>query len=108
MPTVSLLGLDENGVAEDRVVAWDFKNFPEIIAGATLQSSPVPVIQVVTPSGAATPTFSTPAISGTQVQSQVSLTGGTAGVKYNTVCRAYLSGTTWLYCYGDLFTIGPS
>lgn len=59
---------------EQRLGAWEFKNFPEIVGGDALSSAPS---ISVAPAGL---TVGTPVIAGTQVQALVS--GGTDGITY--------------------------
>lgn len=103
MPTVAKFGLDVNGNSENRVVAWDFKLFPEIVAGDTLSSA---VIEF-TP---ATPalTFGTATVSGTQIQATLTVSGGVANAVYETTCTATTTAGRVLICYGDIVLIGPS
>ncbi len=108
MPTVGQLGLDANGYGESCVAAWDFKNMPEIAEGLSLLGSPAPTLEIVTPSGQPSITVGALVVVGTQVQALVGVTGGTAGLRYNTVCRGYFSAEVWRYVYGDILLIGPS
>lgn len=108
MPSVAAFGIDVNGNGESRVVAWDFKNFPEITVGGALQSSPAPTLEVQTPDDQPSFTIAALQISGTQVQALMTISGATANYTYPTVCRAYFSATEWGYVYGDLLLVGPS
>lgn len=85
MATVGQLALDLAGVSESRGAAWDYKNFPEIVAGDSILSSPAPVIVSLPTSPALT--FSGISVSGTQVQALVSVIGGIVNTMYQTSCR---------------------
>lgn len=103
MPTVAKFGLDVNGSSENRVVAWDFKLFPEIVAGDTLSSAVVEF----TPASPAL-TFGAPAVSGTQIQATLTVTGGVQNAEYKTTCTATTAAGRVLIAYGDIVLVGPS
>ena len=103
MPTVARFGLDVNGNSENRVPAWDFKLFPEIVAGDTLVSG---VIEYSPNDGKLN--FGSTTVSGTQIQATLTVTGGVANTEYETTCTATTTAGRVLICYGDIVLIGPS
>ena len=81
--------------AEVRVGSFDFKNFPEIVAGETLS---VAQALVISPTG--TLTAGAVSISGTQVQAVLS--GGTDGTVYTLTSTVTTNLNHTLVCVGTL------
>ena len=103
MPVVGKFGLDINGNSENRVLSWDFKLFPEIVAGDTLVSA---VILFTPPTPALT--LGIPIIAGTQIQATLTVTGGVVNTEYKTTCTATTAAGRVLIAYGDIVLVGPS
>lgn len=108
--TISLqLGLDNSGTAELDTYAFDFRLRAAIIAGDTLTGTPVVTFSPTADrAGAAALTVGAPAISGTQVQVTLSISGGVAGTLYQGTCTCQTAQGRRLIAYGNLLLVNPS